>query len=185
MRWDALFRDMEAQLAAAAESAEAGEVSERVRMELGRVTLQDRLRSQHGKQLALDLGAAGTVCGQLSHMGEGWVAVDTGRGPALAALAHVVSIRGLDRFSSTSDGAVRLGLASALRGIARDRSPVTLRCANVPATQALHGTIDRVGADFLELAAVAPGEARRSGSVSAVYVLPLSSIALVMPQPYG
>ena len=155
------------------------EISERVRIELGAVSLQDRLRSQHGKHLVFDLGLAGTAEGTLQQSGNGWVALEDHRGQALVVLPHVVSIKGMDRYAAGPAGRVRLGLASALRSIARDRRTVTIRCVGASAENALHGTIDRVGSDFLELAAVPDGQARRTGSVTAVYVLPTASVAVV------
>ncbi|MCC9203606.1 hypothetical protein [Arthrobacter sp. zg-Y769] len=185
MRWDALFRDMEAQLAAAAGLAAETEISDRVRMELRGISLQDRLRSQGGKQLVFDLGTAGMLRGALKHVGDGWVALEQEHGAALAVLSHVVAIRGMDRFASPPPGKVRLGVTSALRGIARDRSAVVVRSAGVPAEAALNGTIDRVGSDFLELAAVPSDQPRRSANVTGVYVLPIATVAAVLSQRNG
>ena len=104
------------------------EISERVRIELGAVSLQDRLRSQHGKHLVFDLGLAGTVEGTLQQSGDGWVVLEDNRGQTLAVLPHVVSIKGMDRYAAGHAGRVRLGLASALSSIARDRRTDTIRC---------------------------------------------------------
>ncbi|KAD4060514.1 hypothetical protein GD627_05635 [Arthrobacter yangruifuii] len=185
MRWDALFGDMEAQLAAAAGLAAESEISERVRMELGGIRLQDRLRSQSGRELLFELGAAGTVQGILRHVGEGWVVLEQERGAVLAVLSHVVAIRGMDRFAGGPAGHVRLGVASALRSIARDRSPVVIRSAGAAAERALHGTIDRVGSDFLELAVTPSDLPRRSTNVTGVYVLPTATVAAVLSQRNG
>ncbi|UWX96311.1 hypothetical protein N2K95_11630 [Arthrobacter zhaoxinii] len=185
MRWDALFRDMEAQLAAAAGLAAESEISDRVRMELRGISLQDRLRSQNGKELLLDLGTAGVLRGILRHVGEGWVVLEQDRGAALAVLSHVVAIRGMDRFASRPAGQVRLGVTSALRSIARDRSAVLIRSAGAAAESALHGTIDRVGSDFLELAVVPSDQPRRSTNVTGVYVLPTATVAALLSQQNG
>ncbi len=95
-------------------------------------------------------------------------------------LAAVTSIAGLGALSATpgSEGrvAARLGLASALRGIARDRSGTAITL--VDATRIV-GTIDRVGADFVEVAEHAPGEARRAKAVSQVRTVPLAALAVV------
>ena len=53
----------------------------------------------------------------------------------------------------------RLGLGSALRGIARDRLPVQVVAHRRRACSA--GTVDRVGADFVELTEHGAGERRR------------------------
>ncbi|MCC9146448.1 MULTISPECIES: hypothetical protein [unclassified Arthrobacter] len=185
MRWDALFRDMEAQMAAAAGVAVEGEIAERVRIELRGISLQDRLRSQCGKHLVVDLGTAGLLQGILRHVGEGWLVLERDRGAALAVLAHVVSIKGMDRFASQPAETVRLGVASALRGIARDRSAVVVRSVGSAAERALHGTIDRVGNDFLELAALPSDQPRRPANVTAAYVLPMATVAAVLSQQSG
>ncbi|MCC3276833.1 MULTISPECIES: hypothetical protein [unclassified Arthrobacter] len=186
MRWDALFRDMEAQMAASAALEAEDEIAERVRIEVQGVSLQDRLRSQSGKHLVFDLGLAGRAEGTLRQTGTGWAVLEQQRGgQVLVVLSHVAWIRGMDRYAALQAGAVHLGLGSALRGIARDRSTVTVRCAGTAAETALHGTIDRVGGDFLELAAVPGGGARRSSNVTGMYVLPTASVAAVLSRDSG
>ncbi len=54
-----------------------------------------------------------------------------------------------------------------------------------PVVGELTGTIDRVGADFLELAVHAAWEPRRAGSVRSVALVPLSAIVLVRALPLG
>jgi hypothetical protein len=49
----------------------------------------------------------------------------------------------------------------------------------------LAGVIDRVGSDYLDLAAVVPGEARRSGSVGQVSAIPFSVVAMVRSNNSG
>ena len=185
MRWDALFRDMEAQLAASAAVDAESEVSDRVRIESGGISLQDRLRSQSGKQLVFDLGTAGMLRGILRHVGEGWVSLEQERGAALAVLSHVIAIRGMDRFASPTAGKVRLGVTSALRSIARDRSAVVVRSVGASEERTLHGTIDRVGSDFLELAVVPSDQPRRNANVTGVYVLPTATVAAVLSQQHN
>jgi len=72
----------------------------------------------------------------------------------------------------------RLGLASALRGLARDRSEVTVHLVmGMGQETALFGVIDRVGKDHFDLAATGAGEARRQGNVSSVVTVPFASLA--------
>jgi hypothetical protein len=69
-----------------------------------------------------------------------------------------------------------LSLRSALRGIARDRSPVRLQLLD---GEVVDATVDRVGKDFLDVARHAPGELRRRAEVRDVVLVPLMSLAAV------
>lgn len=69
----------------------------------------------------------------------------------------------------------RLGLAFALRDLARRRAPVTL-CTRAGV---LHGTIDRVARDHCDLAVHAPDEPRRAGNVRGMRIVPLSALTLI------
>jgi len=70
----------------------------------------------------------------------------------------------------------RLGLGYALRVIARDRSPVTLVLRD---GTVVGGTLDRVGADFVDLAEHPVGEPRRAGNVRGVRMISLGALAVV------
>ena len=74
----------------------------------------------------------------------------------------------------------RLGLAHAVRGIARDRSGVRLLLRD---GRSLGGTLDRAGADFVEFASHPAGEARRPAAVREVVVVAYSAIAAVCRTP--
>jgi hypothetical protein len=69
----------------------------------------------------------------------------------------------------------RLGLSFVLRDLCRRRCPVEVTTAS----RALHGTIDRVGRDHLDLAEHDPGEPRRPGAVRAVRILPFAGIRML------
>jgi hypothetical protein len=90
-------------------------------------------------------------------------------------------VEGLGRSAAPEDPGRprRLGLGSALRALARDREGVALYLTPGPegGFRTITGTIDRVGRDFLELAAVPWGEARRAENVRGVYAVPFSAVA--------
>lgn len=179
MRWEALFDDVEAQLAAAQLRDAESRVSELSRLELSSVTLTDRLRGQLGNILTVRTANGTAFGGTLSQVGSGWMVLDSGPSSVLIPAPGIQSIEGIGRRSraETSGVARRLGLAAALRALSRDRAEVIVHVTD--GGHRLDGMIDRVGKDFLELAAFPRGEQRRSGNVSAVYALPFSAIAAV------
>lgn len=179
-RWEALFADLEAEMAAADAADLRAEVADRTRREYASLRLVDRLRPALGHQVRLALPAATVVTGRLTDMGGDWVLVDEAGGSALIALAHVRSVAGLGAPSAApgSEGKVvaALDLRYALRRLARDRIEVVLSTVD---GAVMSGTVDRVGADFVEVAEHEPGERRRKGSVRQVLTVPLAAISLV------
>jgi hypothetical protein len=183
VRWERLFADLDAQADADERLVLADEVRDRTRRELATLRLADRLRPAIGANLSLGVVGAGAVAGQLRGSGPDWLLLDvTGQPDALVALDAVTSVRGLPARSDAPGGAgpvlSRLGLGYALRGVARDRSPVTVWCRD---GVRLTGTLDRVGADFVDLAEHPVGEPRRAGTVYGVATVPLVAIAVVRP----
>lgn len=151
MRWDELFRDLEGQLAAAEAAELTAEVADRTRRESALLTLADRVRGAVGSPVTLQVAGAGRVDGQLVDVGAQWllVADEAGR-EVLVPLAAVLGLTGLGTRSATPTGQVAagLGLGSALRALARDRARVTVQLVD---GSSVAGTVDRVGADFLEV----------------------------------
>lgn len=165
MRWDALFDDLEAQLARQEAGELDAEIAERVRAERGQVLLSERLLAQQGRPLRVGVPSA-VVVGTVLDAAPSWVVLAAGIDQVLIPIDAVVTVEGLSRATALPPGAVlrRLGLGHALRALARDRATVRV---NTAAT-VLTGTIDRVGADHLDLALHAAGEWRRSGAVTGV-----------------
>lgn len=181
MRWEALFADLEAQAAALQSAERSAEFEERTRVETGRLTLLDRLRPAVGAAVRVRTRGAGPVTGTIRQVGSEWLLLDEGSGrEAVVALPAVTSIAGLGRLSAVPDtmGVVqsRLGLRYVLRGIARDRSALRVQLVD---ECVIDGTLDRVGADFLEFALHAPGESRRRAEVREVLVVALSAVAVL------
>jgi hypothetical protein len=183
MRWERLFDDLEAQLRAADQDEFAAEVADRSRRELARLHLLDRLRRARGAVVELTVDGVGAISGVLSRVGPGWLLLDVaGQPSALVATTALVGVRGLplaaDEPSTVGAVESNLDLGFVLRVIARDRSPVA-----VVGRDGSHftGTIDRVGADFVDLAEHAPGEPRRSGQVGSVRTLTFDGLAVVRP----
>jgi hypothetical protein len=180
MRWDALFEDMEAQLAAEERLGFEAEVAERARTEAAGVGLSERLRGSLGMRLAVHLASGGSFEGTLAHAGAEALVLNDHLNQVLIPYAGVVRYTGLGRLAVAETSRVRqkLGLASALRGLARDRSGLTVFLAAGSAGQhRINGVIDRVGRDYLDLALTDPGEARRSANVREVSTVPFAALA--------
>jgi hypothetical protein len=180
VRWRALFDDLEAQLEAAEAAELHGEVRERARTEQARVRTADRLAAATGDSVVVHVPGAGALRGTLRDAGVDWLLLEEQAGrEALVPLAAVLSVAGLPRGAAPAgEGVVgkALDLRWALRGLVRDRAGVTLVLRD---GTAVPGTLDRVGADHVDLAEHAPGEVRRAGAVRGVRLVPLGALALV------
>ncbi|MHC6221574.1 hypothetical protein [Arthrobacter sp. MMS24-S77] len=180
MRWDALFNDMEAQLASEHLLGLESEISERARVEIAGIEVFDRLRGAIGRKIDVKLRSGTLVSGAVSHVGSEWLVLDEGRHQWLVPAAAVLTYQGLGRqaWASQSKAAQRLGLASALRMLARDRSELAVHLLeSTPEERAMRGVVDRVGKDHFDLAVMMPGEVRRSGNVVSVATVPFQSLA--------
>jgi hypothetical protein len=185
MRWEELFDDLEAQLAAAEAAELAREVAERSRIAVGELRVVDRIVGSVGHPVVVTVLGCGVVRGVLRDAGNDWLLLEEhGQREVLIATAAVLGITGLGAASQVpgSEGEVgrRLDLRRALRGLARSRTGVGLRLVD---GSAVAGTIDRVGADHVELAEHPAGEARRAGAVRQVRLVPLTAVALVRSAP--
>ncbi|GHE10562.1 hypothetical protein [Klenkia taihuensis] len=179
MRWEQLFADLEA--AFAAERAAVEDLGSRTRAEVGAVRLADRLRGAVGHDVRLDCRGAGPVVGRLADVGTDWLLLTGDRGQdLLVATGCVRAVGGLGAVTAPAaePGAVARAwdLRRAVRGLARDRAAV--RCVLDDGT-VLTGTVDRVGADFLELAEHQLDEPRRRGAVRSVRAVVLDAVALL------
>jgi hypothetical protein len=181
VRWDELFDDIEAQFDAADAADLAAEVADRSRREVASLRLVDRLNAVVGSPVALRVLGAGAVEGTLTAIGPDWLLLaESGGRESLVAAAAVVAVGGLaaqsDAPHSQGTVAARLGLTYALRVIVRDRAAVSLTLIDGSTSS---GTLDRVGADFVEVAEHPQGEPRRRTAVRAVRAYPLAAVAVV------
>jgi len=179
MRWDDLFDDLAAQLDAGEAAALAGEVADRTRREQSLVLMRDRLAPARNHQVALTVQGAGQVQGSVTEVGVDWLLLEeAGRHELLVSTDQVLSIAGLSAVTDVQTGRVwgKLDFAWALRGLARNRIGVQVVLQD---GSTWFGTIDRVGADHVELAEHPPGEERRHAQVRQVVLLPVRAISLV------
>lgn len=160
-----------------------GEVRELTRSEQSRLTLVQRLAGQLGRPLGISTVGGRALNGVLTNVGPQWAALSVEGRSVLVPLASVQVLRGLGRAVGQPPAGVdaRLGLASALRALSRDRAQVNLWLAS-PSVR-YPGSIDRVGADFLELGLATHGDGRRTGQARGILTVPFTSIDTVDSAP--
>jgi hypothetical protein len=179
-RWERLFADLDGTVAAAERAELAAEIADRTRGQEAQLRLADRLRAAVGHSVSLILPAEVSITGAVREVGPDWALVaESPAREALVPLAAVRVARGLGVLSATPGGegrvAARLDLRYALRRLARDRAPLAVTVLD---GGVLIGTVDRVGADFLELAEHGAGDRRRAGAVRRVGTVPLAALVL-------
>jgi len=203
MRWDRLFADLEARFDEIGAAEAAAELADRQRVAIGAVRATQRLAGSVDQPIRVRLAGGASVGGVLRTVGPDWLLLVEGRArECIVALSAVTAIEGLTAATAPemTGLALRLDLRRALRGLSRDRSPVAVgltgwlgglagtASAGVPAetgSAEVIGTIDRVGADFIEIAVHAAWEPRRAGTVRSVALVPLDAVVLVRAMPLG
>jgi hypothetical protein len=180
MRWEDLFADLERQWEALAEGDRRVEIAERTRAELAQVGLAERLRGAEGRLVRVRTREAQEVEGEVCCVGADFLLLTTARQESVLPLTAITAATGLGDASVSAEvmGRVRagLGLGWALRRIAADRSPVSLVVAG---GAVLTGTVQRVGADFLEMAVHGPDETPRARRSRGLTLVPFGAIAVL------
>jgi hypothetical protein len=181
VRWARLFDDLGGQLDAAESADRAAESAELRRLELSRVTLLDRMAGAAGSNVTMSVEGLDPLTGVLTQVGTDWALVQAGAGiETLVALSAVTAMTDLPVASGPpgEDLGPPLGLGFVLRRLARDRATVAVV---VRTGDVCTGTIDRVGADFLDVAEHPADRPRRAAAVQRVRTIPFSALAVVRP----
>ena len=198
MRWDNLFDDLEGQLEQELSAEELDLRAEEERLRLGRLALRDRILAAHegrsvddrdGIHLVLTDGTPFTV--RPITFGRDWFSADlldhsSRQVQAIIPISSIASVAFTARQALRSLDAVpgstrptslpaRLTLSFVLRDLCRRRAAVELQTLLGP----VHGTIDRIGRDHLDLAVHDPGEARRQSAVQESRMVPFSQVLIV------
>ena len=177
MRWDRLFDDLEAQLGAEERRELDSEVADRTRRERASVALSSRFAAALGTTVRVRLVTGAVVRGQLVDLGEDWLLLRLESGADAVVPVHALAgVSDLPARASAARTARRFALGYALRGLSRDRVQVAITDTG---GQVMTGTIDVVGADFLDVAEHAAGESRRAENLTGRQTLPFSALVLV------
>lgn len=178
MRWTRLFDDLEAQLAEQERAEWEAEVGEHTRAERGALQLADRVAGVVGLDTGVEVRLRGgaRASGRVGDLGQDWLTVAGQPGAeVLVPLTAVLSVRGLTgRADPVPRRVRRLDLRHALRALARDRRPV--RLVDVDGTS-LHGTLQAVGRDHVDLAEHADDVPPRPGEVRQTVSVPFAALA--------
>lgn len=190
MRWDRFFDDLEDQLASEWEAERVALDTEAERLRLSRVALRDRVTGLVGRDRTTSSPSFefidGTVLSaEVSAVGADWVALEPAETRASAVVAPLGAITGIGMphpdllrtarpVPPRSALADRMTLGFMLRDLVRRRVGVSIHLAH---GRTLTGTIDRAGADHLDLALHDAGSPRRAGDVTAYRLVPFAAIA--------
>jgi hypothetical protein len=190
VRWDRFFDDLEDQLASEWEAERVALDTEAERLRLSRVALRDRLavlavRDAAAEAPSFELSDGTVLAAAVTTVGADWVALEPSAGRAGAvvvpfssigciALPHSDLLRSARPAPARSTLAERLTLGFVLRDLVRRRASVAVHLAS---GRVVTGTIDRAGADHLDLALHEPGSPRRADAVTGHRIVPFAAIA--------
>lgn len=196
MHWDRLFEDLEGQLASEWENERAALDAESERLRISRLELRSRLRALCADRAlaTVDLPAGTRALLRLLTLGADWMAATPVEVEGALSVPstlilplHAIGGLSLDHgtllasLETSAAAAVsplreRMTLGFVLRDLARRR--VAARIVTVDGRH-LHGTIDRAGADHLDLALHDSGTARTARAVRGFRMLPFAALASV------
>lgn len=195
MHWDRLFEDLEGQLAAEWESERAALSAESERLRISRLELRGRLRHLCDSRVSvvIELASGRRLPVSLRALGADWLAIESAPGEDVRTggatrIVPLHAIRGIRAdhgalLSSLEDAPRpastvrdRMTFGFVLRDLARRRVPVHL---SMTVGDDVHGTIDRAGADHLDLAVHDAGTARLAGLVHGFRLIPFTALVAV------
>jgi hypothetical protein len=192
VRWDRFFEDLQDQFDAEWEAERAVLDTEAERLRLSRVALRERLvelgrpADADAPALAWELRGEVSVSARVNVVGADWVGIETAADRsgvipltsiATIGLGHADLLRSArPRAAERATLTERMTLGFVLRDLVRRRTPVTV---TTNAGRSLAGTIDRAGADHLDLALHDAGSPRRAEAVQGHRLIPFGAIAWV------
>ena len=188
MEWEHFFDDLEGQLAAEWEAERAALDAESERLRISRLALRDRLRilASSDARTTIGLASGERLSARAKGLGADWVGLAPLDDPRLILVPldaveqfgvdHGTLLSSLDADQPEASLRERMTIGFVLRDLARRRVPVRIALRH---GDPVHGTIDRAGADHLDLAVHDAGEPRRTQTVRAHLMVPFSAIVWV------
>jgi hypothetical protein len=194
VRWDRFFDDLEGQLASEWEAERAALDTEAERLRLSRVPLRERLaalidRDREASAPTFEVAEGNVLTADVTGVGADWVALDGGRTGALlvpftaieaVGMAHADLLRSARPPASRSALSERMTLGFVVRDLVRRRVPVTV---HLTSGRMFTGTIDRAGADHLDIALHERGAPRRASEVTGHRIVPFARLAWIGLEP--
>jgi molybdopterin-binding protein len=191
VRWERFFEDLEGQLDSEWEAERAALDTEAERVRLSRIALRERLvaLTRMGCTVSVHVAEGTALTGAVAAVGADWLALASDSGPAGVTIVPHGSVSALtvphaDLLASARQATAgsllrqRMTFGFVLRDLARRRVPVTVHLGG---GQALSGTIDRAGADHLDLAVHDPGAPRRADAVRGHRLVSFAAVSWVRP----
>jgi len=199
MRWDNLFDDLESQLEREITADDLELDAEEERLRLGRLSIRDRIVALHGRStvqspltLAVLLITGTRITVRPVIIGRDWMSADIidDRGRPAQCIIPFEALAGItlaakhitpSLATTPADGhpslSQRLSLSYVLRDLCRRRRAVSLLLQ----AGEVHGTIDRVGRDHMDVAVHERDALRRESAVLEYRLVPFTSLVLVKP----
>jgi hypothetical protein len=196
MRWDLLFDDLESQLDQEQRDEERALALEEERLRLGRMTLRERLSAlaragvdDPDSSVRIELRSGLILDVRPLAFGRDWMSAAE-VGPMQRAIQAIVPLSAIAAIlpsgaqldpsltpmpESSSRLTERIGLPFVLRDLCRRRTPVHVTTAS----GRVHGTLDRVARDHVDLALHEPGAPRRESEVHGYRIVPLDQVLLI------
>lgn len=194
MRWERFFEDLEDQLDSEWEAERAALDTEAERVRLSRILLRERLvaLAAGSADLSLELGEGTVLAGRLEAVGSDWAALASSaarpvtsliplRAVAGMALSHAHVLSSAREASAGPAMRQRMSFGFVLRDLARRRVPVTVEAG----ARVYSGTIDRAGADHLDIALHDLGAPRRADALLGHRIVSFAAVAWVRPDVPG
>jgi hypothetical protein len=190
VRWDSFFDDLEGQLASEWEAERAALDTEAERLRLSRVALRERLatlidRERDAAPPSFEVADGTVLAAAVTGVGADWVALEGGRSGALVVpfgsicaigMPHADVLRSARPAAARSALADRMTFGFVVRDLVRRRVAVSLHLTQ---GRVFAGTIDRAGADHLDIALHEPGAPRRAASVTGHRIVPFAGVAWI------